>query len=294
VIGGSFPSCSHGNALQLAGASAGSPFVLRGRLNRPLAQLLFLVAIAATAPAQNSPLLKTVAYGNLTLSYETSLANDHIAETVPAMPLAHPSDKPDGVAPEHIMVTLRDSYVSAKRRETNPSYALARISVFPTADPGNRNFDAEFPTMNRTAEDLSAYLVRRSHPAGHTIPFLPWTDMGQAFIAKKKLLRFRNGRGVLFLTQYGQEKLPINNAGLVYTFQGLTDDNAWYVSAVFPVAAPGLPTSDNVTSSKAFLASYDRYLTETVERLEKVSARNYTPSLMLLENVVRSIKVGPR
>jgi hypothetical protein len=118
--------------------------------------------------------------------------------------------------------------------------------------------------------------------------------MGQAFIAKKKLLRFRNGRGVLFLTQYGQEKLPINNAGLVYTFQGLTDDNAWYVSAVFPVAAPGLPTSDIVTNSKAFLASYDRYLTETVERLEKLPARNYTPSLTLLENVVRSIKVGPR
>jgi len=65
--------------------------------------------------------------------------------------------------------------------------------------------------------------------------------VSQAFIGKRKFLRFRNGRGVLFLTQYQQETLPVNNGALVCTFQGMTDDNAWYVSAVFPVAAPGLP-----------------------------------------------------
>ena len=47
----------------------------------------------------------------------------------------------------------------------------------------------------------------------------------------------------MFLTQFNIEPSLINNQGVVYTFQRLTDDGLHYVSARFPVAVSFLPPS---------------------------------------------------
>lgn len=61
----------------------------------------------------------------------------------------------------------------------------------------------------------------------------------------KNILRLSGGRsersepdggGIRYLTQFGQAAGLITNPELFYTFQGLTDDGAYYVAAVFPVA----------------------------------------------------------
>ncbi|HUI65453.1 MAG TPA: hypothetical protein VL126_11470, partial [Bacteroidota bacterium] len=174
----------------------------------------------------------------------------------------------------------------------NTPEGIPRVYFFPTADRSDSLFDDEFPTTRKAADDLNTYLSKHMHTEGEEIPFLPWADETQAFIAKRKFIRFRNGRGVLFLTQYEQERTPVNNMDLVYCFQGLTDDNITYVSAVFPVAAPGLPNSERGDKVDAFHTAYDRYILETGQRLEKTPARNYSPNLSLLDDIIRSIKVS--
>ena len=42
-----------------------------------------------------------------------------------------------------------------------------------------------------------------------------------------------------------------------------------------------------------FLKSYNHYLNRAVERLERLPANDFTPSFVLLENIIRSLKVSP-
>jgi hypothetical protein len=235
-----------------------------------------------------------LAYKSVTLEFDSALAKEYLAETVPALPLEEKTDKPDGVAPQHIVITLRDSYAGRLHREPSSMYALPQISIFPTSDPSDSRFDEEFPTVRSAVNDLDKLLGRRAGPPAESIPFLPWADERQVFVGRKRLIRFRDGRGVLFLTQYDQEQSPINNEFLVYTFQGLTDDNAWYVSAVFPVTAPGIPASGRIDNAEAFRAGYEEYVKQVTEKLNKLPAKKFTPDLVLLEEIIRSLKVGSR
>lgn len=246
----------------------------------------------ASAQARNHK--RAVAYRSVTLEFDSSLAKEYLAETVPALPLEEKTDKPDGVAPQHVVITLRDSYAGRLHREPSSMYALPQIFIFPTSDPSDTRFDEEFPTVRQAVDDLNKLLGRRAGSLTESIPFLPWADERQLFVGRKRLVRFRDGRGVLFLTQYDQEESPINNEFLVYTFQGLTDDNAWYVSAVFPVAAPGIPASGRVENAATFGGGYEAYVKQTAKKLNKLTAKKFTPDLALLEEIIRSLKVGPR
>jgi hypothetical protein len=268
--------------------------------SRGTASVLAL-CVCITAPilpsaifAQAKSHTTTVSYSGVTLEFDPSLSKEYLAGIVPAVPLENPSDKPDGVAPRHVMISLKDSYAARLGRDPSSPYAVPQIFVFPTSDASDPRFDEEFPTLRRAVADLNKLLARRAGSVTESIPFLPWADERQAFIGRKKLIRFRNGRGVLFLTQYDQEKSPVNNGSLVYTFQGLTDDNAWYVSAVFPVAAPGLPASAAVDNPPGFGAGYSEHIRKTTDRLNRLPAKKFTPGLGLLEEIVRSLKVGPR
>ena len=246
------------------------------------------------ADAQGKKHRNSVSYRNVTLEFDGALSKEYLAETVGAVPLENAGDKPDGVAPQHIVITLRDSYASGLHRDPSSAYALPQVFVFPASDPADPAFDREFPTVRRAVNELKKLLGRRGGSVMGSIPFLPWGDERQLLIARKRPVRFRNGRGILFLTQYDQEESPINNSFLVYTFQGLTDDNAWYVSAVFPVSAQGLPATGEVENRQAFRSGYGRYIRTMTEKLNRLPVKRFTPGLLLLEGMIRSLKVGPR
>ena len=250
----------------------------------------FPISVTAQAKSHRT----AVSYAGVTLEYDASLAKEFLAETVPAVPLENPADKPDGVAPRHVVISLKDSYGARLGRDPSSPYAVPHIFVYPTSDPSDPRFDEEFPTLRRAVTELNKLLARRAGSVTESIPFLPWADERQLFIGRKKLIRFRNGRGVLFMTQYDQEESPLNNEYLVYTFQGLTDDNAWYVAAIFPVAAQGLPATAAVDNPAALRAGYGEYIRKTSDRLNKLAVKKFTPGLGLLEEIVRSLKVGQR
>ena len=263
-------------------------------MKRTAIALILALLPAGALQSQEEAKLKEVSYKNVTFSFDASLAHEYLAETVAAVPLIDKTGKPDGVWPAHILITFRESYVPSKRREAGGDYGEVRVYVFPTSDTANKEFAGDFPTTKQAVDDLIAFLAKRNPPQEDSVPFLPWADVGQAFIGKRKFIRFRNGRGVLFLTQYGQERVPLNNTDLVYTFQGLTDDNTWYVSAIFPVNAPGLPVEPGVADPARSSEDLGRLITKSAERLEKQPGVRFNPSLTMLENVVRSLKIAPK
>lgn len=139
------------------------------------------------------------------------------------------------------------------------------------------------------------------------MPFLPFgTDAAQSFLARVKYIDFKNGKGVFYLTQFDTEPSLVNNQGLLYTFQGLTGDGLYYVSARFPVRVPFLPPSydskefrDSTLPSYFYGADieskeqrYRTYLTNITRELEEMPPDKFDPTLSLLEEAIRTLRVA--
>ena len=109
----------------------------------------------------------------------------------------------------------------------------------------------------------------------------------------------------MFLTQWVQDEIPINNGRLIYLFQGLTADNKYFVFMGFPVSAEGLPESDDVKypekyrkldDSSAFMTTqykklYKQYALEIARKLDKMPPEKFEPNLSKIESLINSLKV---
>ena len=141
-------------------------------------------------------------------------------------------------------------------------------------------------------EKLEELLEARPPGSQDTLPLLPLINAAQVIHSQAKYLDFQNGSGVRFLTQYGQDIFPIVNQHLFYTFQGLTQDGAYYVAAAFPIDAAGIPDEPDISDWEAFSAGYQDYLAETVTQLDALSSDQFEPDLALLDSVIQSLRVS--
>jgi hypothetical protein len=245
---------------------------------------------------------KTADYHGISFAYPTALTPEIKAEIKPASPLEGETDKPEGVVPEHISFSFSGAYASKHAS----SYFKPEISIYsiPKYRDALALSSVYVQSLNHEINSLKVILARHSLPPGKDIPFMPFgIDASQAFHARIKYLDFRNGKGIIFLTQFNIEPSLINNQGLLYTFQGLTDDGLYYVSARFPVTAPFLPPSyesdtfENYTLPAYFYSehresnekSYKIYLAQAVRKLEELPQNQFQPNLALSEELIRSL-----
>jgi hypothetical protein len=182
------------------------------------------------------------------------------------------------VMPEHTLLTLQGYPITEHLIEP-------QIFVYPVQGLGTNE------AAEKVAKDLQALLQDRQ--VGESMPCLPLYDGVQVIHAQVKYLDFENGQGVRFLTWYGQGIMPINNHGLLYTYQGLTSDGEYYVAAVLPVNLPALPADERDTDnlSPDFSNNYLKYLADTVAMLDQQAPGTYTPDLSKLDAMVQSIEI---
>ncbi len=122
--------------------------------------------------------------------------------------------------------------------------------------------------------------------AGGSIPILHITDSAQFFRTRAEALDFANGRGVRFLTAYPDDMTRISNLNLFYSFQGISDDGQFYISAVLPVHTPDLA---EIPAPEAF-PSYVEYIAAVVRTLE--NSTQFTPDLAQLDELIRTLRLG--
>jgi hypothetical protein len=167
---------------------------------------------------------------------------------------------------------------------------VPRIYVYPVE---------EFESANETASgyinQLRQLLAERPETLAEdeALPFLPLFNAAQVMHAGVEYLNFDGGSGIRYLTQHDQAVQPINNNQLVYTFQGLTEDEQYYVAAVFPVSHPDLP-ADAFTGSEgssAIQEDFEGYLADTVQQLNEADPNSFTPGLNILDSLIQSISV---
>jgi hypothetical protein len=267
-----------------------------------------------------------VSYKGVSFSFDPTLASEVKPETITASTEGKPSD----IWPEHVGFKFVGYPPIAKLQAQDPQMRVFSVAKFreafqiaskeyakSLADPSKAedwtiDFDDEVRVLKSllktkpTKATLARFLTRARGAQAcsmATMPFLPMWEACQAFIARPRYVKFRNGEGVLFLTQMDTETSRVTNAGLEYAFQGITNDGRSYIYAEFSVAAPFLPKGDEpevqTWNTKNYLLShksprYQNYVRPIVAKLEALPANQFRPNLELLEQLVVSLEVQIR
>ncbi len=140
--------------------------------------------------------------------------------------------------------------------------------------------------------------------AADQLPAVPFFNSVQVYAANTQVLQFKNGSGVRFLTQYAQTAAPANNVDLFYQFQGLTSDGAYYIVAIFPITAPGLGESSDLSAAIPINgvaypgmgnpnADWQGYYAAVTGLLDSTPPKAFTPTLAQLDVMIESIQINP-
>jgi hypothetical protein len=224
--------------------------------------------------------LPYVDYNGVSFSYDPSLASQVLPEIVPAV---NDADAPEwDLAPEHL------SFKFVGYPLFPDAFHEPRILVFPAEEYATLS-----PQAGQEIADLRTLLAQK--PAAltpdQTLPFLPIWNAGQVLQANIAYLDFQNGNGVRFLTHYAQDVYPVSSRSLFYTFQGLTSNGRFYISAVMPVSNAILPDENSVVVDQAFADNFSNYIASIEQELSAAPPSSFIPGLTLLDDMIASLQV---
>jgi len=249
-------------------------------------------AILAPTPETTVFTNGTVAFENVRFSFERDLIEKVEVSMVPAEKLEDEDIKPDGIGGRTLEFVL-------KYRGSDDE---ALISVFKIAE--YMEAFARFPQYVEDRDQRLESLIKnpsKVRPWGLEEPVhVRWMDAHHDFFAKAGITQFNGGRGLLMLTQIGQDAYSlINNEQLEYFFQGLTDDGEWFVEMSFPADVNNLPKdaiSDSALSDRAaefykYPDRYKKYASRMAREIDGAPDGWFTPDPRTIQNFLKSFRV---
>jgi hypothetical protein len=261
----------------------------------------------AVPPSSKPQTISWLEFGqNISLTYDPLLAPWVDAQTVPAVPM---SDQILFAEAHPAYAQIRFLGFQGGRLYELPllpfENRLAQVMVFQTADFSGFGDDNPQGFVSQM-QALKGLLKRRGElercaqpiTGEPALPFLPWINAKQSFCAQPQIIEFGNGRGIRYLSYYAQDPSPVLDQHVFYTFQGLTDDGQFYISAffpvetgIFPVEPPACPQCGEPDYDP--LAEWVTVLSEQLNQLNDLSAEEFAPALSILDELVKSIHLGP-
>lgn len=283
---------------QKTASAANSPIILGKETRTPRA--------CSPSVEPTSDRNRIASYNGVSFSYPVSLASEVESEIKPASILVSESDKPEGVVPAHTAFTFKGSYGSLHKSSFfRPEISVYNIQQYKQALAVST---AYVQSLEGDVQSLKAILDERPTSLEREVPFLPFgTDATQSFVSRMRYIDFKNGQGLVYLTQFNIEPSLVNNQGLTYVFQGLTDDGLYYVSARFPVTLSFLPPGYHSRSfgeysvsrfygsdQKSNQENYKLYLETIKRKLVDLPPETFQPNLRSVENLIGSLCVTPK
>lgn len=199
-----------------------------------------------------------VSCNELTLTLDPGLAASFQCKTVPAA--GAPDDPYFAINPQYTDVTFQ-GYILPD------TFHHPHVSVFPV-----QAYSALIPdVINPRVTTLQQLIAGGALPASDALPLLPIFNAQEEFRAQYKVIAFSSGSGIRYLTQYAQFFDPINNHDMFYSFQGLTSDGKYWISAILPISNSMLPPNgDNPPGGLTwdqFGKQFKTYLADLTEKL---------------------------
>ncbi len=233
----------------------------------------------ASMPTESS--LPQADFGGVTFTYDPQIASSVSGEEVPAV--NEGQGAPWEIAPAYIDFNL-DGYPVTGSQHT------PTILIWPVTD-----FEKVSDSAAKEIADLRQVIA--VHPQtfpNDSLPFLPTWNAAQVFHAKVSYFPFSNGQGVRYLTMYAQNFATVNNKVLFYTYQGLTSDGKYYISAILPVTNAILPPDESIPGGdfEKFSANIQSYMADMQTKLDAQPDNTFVPSLTLLDNMIKSISIN--
>lgn len=219
----------------------------------------------------------------IAFTYSTQIAEDAGWDWAPADPTI---ETPTGPIPEYTRVTFQNYTAASGWVNTGHFIDFYPTMTFP---------DVPYPyavELNHLREVLAA----RPTVPDDALPMLPIVTASQYFKAQVKYVDFAGGSGVRYITAAGLDVSPLSNEVLFYTFQGLTDDGAYYIAAQFPISAPTLPDVAepmNTDEYNAFAANYDAYLADITAQLDALAPSDFSTDLTVYDALFVSLIFTP-
>lgn len=222
-----------------------------------------------------------VSFEGIHFSFDPNIANGTFPVIIPEKNMGE-DFMPGDTYPTHFEFTF-ESYAVGDHFHT------PKILVYPVDE-----YRAISPTAADIIENLTQTLLTK--PGGgamSNLPFLPIWPAAQIFSAQVSYFDFQNGSGVRYLTMFGQGLSPVDNQNLFYTFQGLTEDGRYYISAVLPVTHLSLPNdgASEIQDWTDFTENWEDYIAETIDWLQMQGAETFTPNLALLDEMMASFLI---
>ena len=250
---------------------------------------------AQTAQNKNETQSGAVNFKGVSFDYDPQVFAEVKLEEEAEVPLQDETDKPDYIHPQQIVFTLKNKNA---REIKIIVFALEDYRRVWSAVEKNdiKSLDKNLENFKKTAKDIKPY-------HGKEMPYLPFIDASQSFVAKVESFPFQNGKGFFFLTQFDQDYAnPVNNDDLTYIYQGISDDGKQYILAEFPVTGSFLPANadtesedykrpTNASEYKTIVKFYPKYLAKITKKLEDLKPSGFEPDLDSIKKIISSLKV---
>ena len=223
-----------------------------------------------------------VVYEGISFSFDPQIAGGIIPTTIPGQNMG------DDYMPGETYPTHFDFSFSAYAILDH--FHTAKILIYPVAE-----FRSISPYASDIIDNLQQTLIAKpSGGAMSGLPFLPMWNAAQLFSAKVEYFDFKSGSGVRFLSMFGQDVYPVDNQNMFYTYQGLTSDGRFYISAVLPITNFGLP-DDGATvigDYMTFHENWDSYIADTITWLNAQDPANFFPDINKLDAMMASFDIN--
>ena len=257
-----------------------------------LLAVLGMALLPGGAPgARAQDTLRQAEYQGWDLTYPTSLAHNVSGSTIP-IETENPWRMND---PAHVRFDFEGYQV------LNGSRLTPQIAIYPLGASWERvsnRLSALLQQHPDLRDRYPAYYLRPVYNPLAIPPFAPGENAAMVLVLKPQYLSFKGGSGIRYLTYLtqGVTSFTEDMEYLIYTYQGLTDDKKYYVTAQFPIAVDlpgGQPFHGDPRDSKwgeAVLA-FDRAMAGQLDQLPDSA---YRPDLAALDAVIASLSPGPR
>jgi hypothetical protein len=191
-------------------------------------------------------------------------------------------------APEMTRITLI-GYSPSATNPISPQIFVMPVGGYAAANP--TLFPGTLATLQNLLNASSPPVYGVSAPT--PMPVLPEGGGIPGPFAQYGMISFADGVGIRFITQKSFDAIPLANDQTFYTFQGLTSDNQYWVSALLPIQHPILQASADTPpvgmTWDDFWAGYDTYMTTMINQLNAESPDSFDPQIPALDALISSI-----